>query len=153
MSQRKRGRITVQDQTTGAGRVIRRGMGVFHAVIGFVFVVAALTEIIPSAGLFGLPFLVGGGFFLVEGTLIAVGKSGPAHSVGYDVESGMEGDVIRGVMEEPLPPQSAPAGHDHIPSTALNAKARLEQLETLKEAGLLTREEYEEKRQEILREL
>lgn len=51
-------------------------------------------------------------------------------------------------------PTSLPAeAHDHITSTALSPKARLEQLETLKEAGLLTRAEYEEKRKEILREL
>ena len=49
---------------------------------------------------------------------------------------------------------AAPAeSHDHIPSTALDAKGRLEQLESLKSAGLITHEEYQKKREEILRGL
>lgn len=151
MSRRKRGRITVQDQTTGVGRALRRGIGVAHAVMGFVFVVAALTIIIPSEGLFGLPFLVGGGFFLIEGILTAISKEGPARRVGYEVESGVEEEMVGGILDEP--PTFSADTHDHITSTALSPKARLEQLETLREAGLLTREEYEEKRKEILREL
>ena len=41
--------------------------------------------------------------------------------------------------------------HDHIPSICLDQKARLEQLETLKKAGLYSNEEYRAKREEILR--
>ena len=148
MSRRRRGRITVQDQTTGAGRAMRRGIGVVHAVMGFVFVVISLTEIFPSAGLFGLPFLAAGGFFLMEGIFLAVSKSGPAHRVGYDVETGIGEDVIRPVMEEPPVFQQDAPDHQHIPPTA-----RLEQLETLREAGLLTPEEYQQKRAEILKGL
>ena len=49
--------------------------------------------------------------------------------------------------------EAAPQTHDHIPSTALDAKERLEQLERLKEAGLITGEEYRKKREEILQDL
>ncbi len=42
--------------------------------------------------------------------------------------------------------------HDHIPSTALNTQKRLEQLKTLKGAGLYTPQEYEAKRRQILAE-
>jgi len=41
--------------------------------------------------------------------------------------------------------------HDHIPSTALDSRRRLEQLKTLKEAGLLDEREYRERREKILR--
>ena len=53
------------------------------------------------------------------------------------------------------PPVSPPPGepHDHIPSMALDTQRRLEQLQKLKEAGLVTDAEYTEKRREILREL
>ena len=153
MSRRRRGRITVQDQTTGPGRAMRWGIGVVHAVMGFVFVVIALTEIFPSAGLFGLPFLAAGGFFMAEGIFNAVSKAGPAHRVGYDVETGVEEDVIRPVMAEPSSFGHDAPDHQHIAPTGLDPKGRLEQLETLKEAGLLTKEEYEEKRKEILRQL
>lgn len=42
--------------------------------------------------------------------------------------------------------------HEHITSSGLSVQRRLEQLETLKEAGLLDKEEYEEKRREIEKE-
>ena len=42
---------------------------------------------------------------------------------------------------------------EHIAPSGLDPKARLEQLETLKEAGLLTPKEYEAKRQEITKDL
>jgi hypothetical protein len=42
--------------------------------------------------------------------------------------------------------------HDHVTSTALGKSSRLEQLETLKRAGLLEEQEYRKKKQEILKE-
>ena len=44
-------------------------------------------------------------------------------------------------------------GHDHIPTVALDARERLEQLENLKDAGLITQEEYQKKREEIVSRL
>ena len=55
--------------------------------------------------------------------------------------------------EEDEAPSPAREDHDHISSTALTTKERLEQLQTLKEAGLLTDEEYRNKREEILKGL
>lgn len=43
--------------------------------------------------------------------------------------------------------------HQHITGTGLQAEKRLEQLETLKGAGLIDDREYRQKRQEILKEL
>lgn len=155
MSQRKRGRITVQSQPTGAARATMKLIGVVHAVLGFVFVVVSLTEIIPNAGLFGLPFLVVGAFFCINGIRMVVSKNDMAHRVGYDVETDVEEETIVGLMDEVEGHAPSPAGreHDHISSTALNARGRLEQLETLKSAGLITNEEYRQKRAEILKEL
>ncbi len=41
--------------------------------------------------------------------------------------------------------------HDHIPSTALDVEARLEQLRNLKEAGLLDNEEYEQRKEKLFK--
>ncbi len=158
MSRHRRGRITVQSQPTGAAQGVRRGIGVVQAIFGFVFVVVAVTEIIPTAGLFGLPFLAIGGLFMVMGIIPAVSKNGMAQRVGYDVETGVEEETIVGLMDEVLEKHegsaaAAPQSHDHIPSTALNAKERLEQLQSLKDGGLITQAEYDQKRQEILRNL
>lgn len=161
MSRRRRGRITVQHQPTGASRAAMRGMGVVHAIFGGVFTFIALTTIIPVGGIIGLPFLAAGLFFCFNGIRLAVSKNGMAHRMAYDVETGVEEEVIQGIMEEPPVEFDRNVGenvdkssdHDHIPSMELNAKGRLEQLETLKEAGLITEKEYKEKRSEILRDL
>lgn len=151
MSKRRRGRITVQNQPTGAARGMMRGMGVVHAIFGGVFVLIALTEIMPQAGIIGLPFLAGGAFFLVNGIRIAVSKNGMAQRVGYEVETDIEHEVITGLMEEPYVEPSSPAPANFVPET--NAKQRLEQLESLRTSGLITQEEYEEKREEIIARL
>ena len=156
MSRHRRGRITVQHQPTGAERGMVRFMGVFHAVFGAVFVIVALTMILPNAGLFALPFLAGGAFFCVNGIRLAIGKNGFAHRVAYDVETDVEGETITGVMDEPTEEVSSPTQNsqaDYSADYSGNAKARLEQLEQLKEAGLITEREYREKREEILRNL
>lgn len=142
---KKQKRYTVRyAPTTKTGKAMLRGMGLFHASIGVIFVIVALTAIIPSAGLFGIPFLVGGAFFAVNGTLIALGKNGLGRS--YQIESEEEF-----VQESPdLPPMET---HDHIPSTALDAKHRLEQLESLRSASLITDQEFQQKRNEIIKEL
>ena len=156
MARHRRGRFTVQYQPTGPARAVRRAVGVVQAIFGSVFVIIALTQIIPTAGLFGLPFLAVGGLFVVVGIITAVSKNGMAQRVGYDLETGVEEETIVGMMEEVASEETsspAPETHDHIPSTALDAKDRLEQLKSLKEAGLLTQEEYDRKRKQILDQL
>lgn len=158
MSRRRRGRITVQSQPTGAGRFMMRGIGVVHAVFGFVFVVAAITQIIPSAGLFGLPFLVAGGFFCINGIRMAVSKNDIPHRVGYDIETDVQQETIVGLLDDvdkmvEQERASIPATGSSDSYTGLDAKGRMEQLKTLKDAGLITDQEYKQKRQEILNEL
>ena len=142
MSKHRRGRITVQSQPTGAARGMQRMMGVVHAVFGFVFVVIALTQLIPNLGLIGLPFLAAGAFFCLNGIRLAVSKNGMAHRVGYDVETGIERETIVGLMDEV---DDAPSGGD--------VEERMKQLRSLYDQRLITQEEYEQKRQEILKEL
>lgn len=52
-------------------------------------------------------------------------------------------------LEEDPPPAES---HDHIPSTALEKDEKLEQLKVLLAAGLIDREEYEQKKREIRKE-
>lgn len=151
MARRRRGRITVQHQPTGAARGMMRGMGVVHAIFGGVFTLIAITQIMPLSPLFSLPFLAGGLFFCINGIRMAVSKNGMAQRVAYDMETGIEEDIIAGLTEEPLP-----TVQDSNPSPApleTNAKQRLEQLESLKTAGLITQREYDEKREEIISRL
>ena len=150
MSRHRRGRITIQNQPTGAGRFMMRGMGLVHAVMGLVFVVVSVSVIIPQAGLFGLPFLVGGGFFAVNGIRMLVSKNDIAHRIGYDIETDVQQETIVGLMDDvdEMVRQEAAYG-----GSGSDAKERLEQLNELKDAELITEEEYAQKRREILEEL
>lgn len=142
MSTRKRGRITVQSQPTGAARGMQRMLGVVQFVFGLVFVVIALTQIMPMMPLFSLPFLAAGLFACVNGIRLAVSKNGMAHRVGYDVETGIEQATVVGLMDEVA--DAEPAG---------NVEERMKQLRSLYDQRLITPEEYEQKRQELLKEL
>ena len=134
----------MQYQPTGAARGMQRMIGVIHALVGSVFVIISITTIIPNAGLFGLIFLVVGGFFAINGIRMAVSKNGMAQRVAYDVEQDLEESIV-GMMEEPpLAGESPEKG---------SVESRLLELRSLYDQRLITDEEYELKRQEILRDL
>lgn len=143
MSRKRRGRITVQSQPTGAARGMQRMIGVVHAVFGLVFVIISVTQIIPNAGLFGILFLVAGLFFLINGIRLAVSKNDVAHRVGYEVETDLDKSIV-GLLEDVTGEGDDPAA---------SAEQRLKELRTLYEQRLITQEEYDAKRQEILKEL
>lgn len=120
-----------------------KAQGAFGVVVGVVFVLIGLFMVIPVFGPFGILW-----------TLMAVGIT--AMNAYQVFGKGYAGPQI--TIEEDEEPRQAPSSpvsqtHDHVPSTALDAKGRLEQLKELKEAGLLTQEEYDKKRQEILKGL
>ena len=121
-----------------------KAQGAFGVAVGVVFVIIGLVMVIPSFGPFGILW-----------TLIAVGLTAmnayQAFGKGYagpEITIEEDEEPRRGTSSAP-----APETHDHIPSTALDVKGRLEQLKDLKEAGLLSQEEYDKKRQEILKGL
>ena len=109
-------------------------------VVGLAFVLVGLVMVVPTFGPFGLLWTGMAVAITVINGLNAFGKKGVPTMEIYSEE---EDEV----------PSPAREDHDHIPSTALTTQERLEQLQTLKEAGLLTDEEYRNKREEILREL
>ena len=109
-------------------------------VMGIVFVLIGLFMVVPLFGLFGLLWTGMAVVITVNNGLNAFGKKGVPTMEIYSEE---EDEV----------PSPAREDHDNIPSTALTPQERLEQLKTLKEAGLLTDEEYRNKREEILKGL
>lgn len=124
-------------------------------VVGILFIIIGVTMVLPATlgsgflpiGLFGLVWTGMAVVITITNIRYLFGKgTDPTFYGGFEITD-----------EEPEGYHASTAltadTHDHITSTALSPKARLEQLETLREAGLLTREEYEEKRKEILREL
>lgn len=122
--------------------------------MSIVFIILGVTTVIPMsfssgflpAGLFGLAWTGAAVGFAVTYGRYLFGKSDSINWFGrYEVEEEQP--------EQETVSTSPAETHDHIPSTALDAKRRLEQLESLKTAGLIDDREYREKRQEILKEL
>ena len=106
--------------------------GVFGLIVGVVFVLIGLTVEIPAAGPFGILWtLMAVGITAVNG-YHAFGK----HYVGPEIH-----------IED-----NSTVSTDNVENFSRSAdpKKRLEQLEGLKTAGLITDEEYEGKRREIL---
>lgn len=148
MNRRRRGRITVQNQPTGAAQAVVRLMGVIHAFFGFTFAMIALTAIIPSAGLFGLPFLLGGGFFAINGLRMTLGKTETKGKVQSEVQEDTLFSMLRQGKDQMSEEESTRVSQRH--ACALDTDGRLAQLDTLKSAGIMDEREYRKKRQEIL---
>lgn len=107
-----------------------KAQSVFGGVVGLVFVGLGVGLAIPTFGLFGIFW-----------TLIAVGitifnfyQAFGKRYIGPEIS-----------IEEEGAPSEVPSGND--------AAARLRQLQSLYDQGLITDEEFEAKRQEILGDL
>lgn len=121
-------------------------------VVGILFIFIGVTVVIPAtlfsgfspAALFGLVWTGMAVYTTVINAKVVFGKEEETRDYfgGYTITE-----------EEPTPKSAAGETHDHIPSMALDAQKRLEQLENLRSAGLVTEEEYKEKRREILNDL
>ena len=115
-----------------------KAQGAFGAVVGGIFVLIGLTIVIPTAGAFGVLWTLMALGITVMNIFRSFGKS----YVGPQIE----------IEEEPSV-RAFPAETEGGPAAVPDAKRRLEQLEGLKEAGLITDQEYRQKRQEILKDL
>lgn len=109
-----------------------KAQSAFSAVVSGIFVLIGLVFVIPTFGAFG-----------VFWTLIA--------AVG-GVMSGYRA-FGKGYIGPEIHIEDEGASQPEPPAAGLDAKARLEQLESLRSAGLIDEEEYREKRREILEQL
>ena len=109
----------------------------FGGVVGIIFVLIGLFVIIPTSSM-------AGGFALIFGVLWTAVAAGITIMNFYQAFGKKYVGPEISIEEDGERP--APAGGSGV-------KHRLEQLEELKSAGLLTEEEYRQKRAEILGEL
>ena len=122
-----------------------KAVGAFSVVWGCVFILIGLLVAIPMTGIFGVLWTVLAIAITVFNAYQAFGKK----YVGPDI-----------TVEDEAPRPDASfdsqaVDHEHITAASYGhtPQKRMEQLETLKEAGLIDEEEYREKRKEILRGL
>jgi len=121
-----------------------KAQGTFSLIFGVVFVLIGLFVVIPIFGPFGILWTLVAAVGTGMDAYRTFGKKyvGPEIRIEEEEQSG----------QKPVSPPPAET-HDHIPSTALDTKRRLEQLESLKPAGLIDEREYQQKRKQILEEL
>ena len=144
MAARKRGRITMQYQPTRETRTVERLAMIPFLIVSIGFVIIGVTVVIPNAGGFGVLWTLVAASFVGIAIFKMVRKNGMAHRVAYDVEQDMAENIV-GIMED------APPSRDD--GAKGSAEERLRELRNLYDLRLITDEEYEAKRQEILREL
>ena len=118
-----------------------KAQGAFGVVWGGVFILIGLFVVIPVFGPFGILWTLAAVAITVMNGYQAFVKNYAGPEIHIEEEDPAQGEA------------PSPQSHDHISSTALSPKQRLEQLETLKGAGLLTDQEYKQKRQEIVKNL
>ena len=109
-----------------------KAQSAFSAVVSGIFVLIGLVFVIPTFGAFGVFWTL---IAAVGGIMSAYRAFGKGY-IGPEIHIEDEG-----------------TRSPDAPPPALDAKARLEQLESLKDAGLIDGEEYREKRREILERL
>ena len=109
-----------------------KSQGAFAGVVGLIFVGIGVFVVIPQFGAFGILW-----------TLIAIGITGMNFYQAFG--KSYEGPEIHIEDEEDAPAAPEGGGGD--------AAARLEQLRALYDQRLISQEEYEKKRSEILKEL
>ena len=144
---RKRGRITVQEQPTRKTRTFQRLSMIPFLVVSLFFVVIGITELIPAAGLFGVVWTFMAGCFVIIAIFQMVRKNGVVHRVGYDVENDLDESIV-GLMED-VPEHII---GENVPPHG-TTETRLLELQSLYDRNLVTQEEYEAKRKEILSNL
>ncbi len=125
-----------------------KAAGAAGIAFGVVFILIGLFVVIPAFGPFGVLWTLLAVVITALNAYQAFGKKyiGPEITIEDEETKPARPDAS-------FDPQAA--DHEHITAASYGhtPQKRLEQLETLKEAGLITEEEYQEKRKEILGDL
>lgn len=111
--------------------------------VGIVFVLVGIFIAIPTFGLFGIFWTFVAVFITIGNVAPLFGKEG--HTRQIIIEDEYEDLTDDLDLREPHPPAAAPYASD--------AEQRLQELQNLYNKGLITRDEYDEKRAEIIAKL
>lgn len=115
-----------------------KGESVFAGVVGVIFVLIGLFVVIPTFGPFGILWTL----LAAGGTGLSLYRAFGSKYIGPEIS--IEDEEAGGRTEGAAPSSAA---------AQPSAEERLKQLEDLREKRLITANEFEEKRKEILKEL
>lgn len=117
-----------------------KSQSVFSGAVGIIFVLIGIFVAIPNFGAFGILWTLIAVAITVMNFYQAFGKK----YIGPEINIEEEGSDA---------PSPRPDGYSSPEMDGSGAEKRLRQLQELLDGGLITREEYEKKREEIIRSL
>lgn len=115
---------------------------------GVILLIAGFGTILPVSPALGAIWTLFAVFLIVNGARKALTPKN-ASKLNDSVEKAVS--RIQNRIPEKKTVRSKQELHDHIPSTALDVEARLEQLRSLKEAGLMDNAEYEQRKEKLFK--
>ena len=123
-----------------------QGKSWISVIWGVILLIVGFGTIMPISAVSGAVWTLVAVFLIVNGARKALAPKNASK-----LDNSVEQVVSRVQNKGKKTVRSKQETHDHIPSTALDVEARLEQLRSLKEAGLLDNAEYEQRKQKLFK--
>ena len=125
-----------------------QGKSWISVIWGVILLIVGFGTIMPISAVSGAVWTAFAVVLIVNGIRKALAPKN-ASKLDDDLEEVVS--RVQNKMNNKKTVRSKQETHDHIPSTALDVEARLEQLRSLKEAGLLDNAEYEQRKQKLFK--
>lgn len=125
-----------------------QGKSWISVIWGVILLIVGFGTIMPISAVSGAVWTLVAVFLIVNGIRKALA---PKNASKLDDSVEEFASRVQNKMSNKKTVRSKQETHDHIPSTALDVEARLEQLRSLKEAGLLDNAEYEQRKQKLFK--
>lgn len=125
-----------------------QGKSWISVIWGVILLIVGFGTMMSTSAAIGAVWTLVAVFLIVNGIRKALAPKN-ASKLGDSVEKVVS--RIQNKDPEKKTVRSKQETHDHIPPTALDVEARLEQLRSLKEAGLMDNAEYEQRKQKLFK--
>lgn len=125
-----------------------QGKSWISVIWGVILLIVGFGTMMSTSAAFGAVWTLVAVFLIVNGARKALAPKN-ASKLDDSVEKVVS--RIQNKAPEKKTVRSKQEIHDHIPFTALDVEARLEQLRSLKEAGLMDNAEYEQRKQKLFK--
>lgn len=122
-----------------------QGKNWISVIWGVILLIVGFGTMMSTSAAVGAVWTLVAVFLIVNGARKALAPKNASKLDNSPVDFSYKPDNV------PQEETDTPQAHDHIPSTALDVEARLEQLRSLKEAGLLDNAEYEQRKQKLFK--
>ena len=122
-----------------------QGINWISVIWGVILLIVGFGTIMPISAVSGAVWTLVAVFLIVNGARKALAPKNASKLDDSPVDFSYESD------DTPKRETDTPQDHDHIPSQAPSVQERLEQLRSLKEAGLMDNAEYEQRKEKLFK--